>query len=243
MATTQTKFPGFPEEGMTFLRGLKRNNNRDWFLPRKPVFEEKVRQPMIELVGAVHREMLRFAPDYVGEPAKCVYRIYRDTRFSNDKTPYKTFASALMLRNGFHRNEGSAGIYFAVSPENIEVAGGVYAPDRDVLLAVREHIAGHHKQFRATFDTPKVRNLFGELWGESVSRIPKGFDANHPAADLIRRKHFVLSASVDPKLAATPKLFREIVTRIEAMTPFLEFLNQPLLRRQAKQKREEKFLR
>lgn len=228
---------------MSFLRSLKKNNDREWFTPRKPVFEAKVKQPMIELVGAVHREMMRFAPDYVGDPAKCVYRIYRDTRFSKDKTPYKTFASALLLRHGFDKNEGSAAFYFAVSPENIEVAGGIYTPDRDVLLAVRQHIAERHQEFRRTFETPKVRRLLGELWGESVSRVPKGFDANHPAADLIRRKHFLLDASIDPKLATTPKLLREIVARLEAMTPFVEFLNQPMLRRRAKQRREEKFLR
>ncbi len=243
MANTQTGFPGFPAEGMAFLRGLKKNNDREWFLPRKPVFEEKLRQPMIELVSAIHREMLRFAPDYAGEPAKCVYRIYRDTRFSRDKTPYKTFVSALMLRHGFEKNDGSAAVYFAVSPENIEVAGGVYTPDRDVLLAVRQHIAENHRHFRATFETPKIRKLFGELWGASVTRMPKGFDADHPAADLIRRKQYLLDANIDPKIATTPKLFREIVTRIEAMMPFVEFLNQPLLRRRAKQKREEKFLR
>jgi uncharacterized protein (TIGR02453 family) len=243
MASRQSKFPGFPVEGIAFLRNLKKNNDREWFTPRKATFDEKVKVPMIELVSAIHGEMRRFAPDYVGEPAKCVYRIYRDTRFSKDKTPYKTYASALLLRRNFDKYAGSAAIYFAVSPENIEVAGGVYTPDRDVLLAVRQHIAENHKEFRATFESPKIRKLFGELWGESVTRVPKGFDAEHPAAGLIRRKQFLLDARVDPKLAVTPKLLGEIVTRIEAMMPFVEFLNQPLVKRHAKRKREEKFLR
>lgn len=228
---------------MAFLRALKKNNDREWFTPRKAEFEAAVKQPMIALVGAIHREMMRFAPQYVGEPAKCVYRIYRDTRFSKDKTPYKTFASALLLRNGFDRHAGSAGIYFSVSPAEIEVAGGIYMPDRDVLLAVRQYIAENHKAFRATFAAPKVKKLLGELWGDSVSRVPKGFDAEHPAADLIRRKHYILSAQLDPKIAITPKLLPEIVARIEAMTPFVEFLNRPLAARRAKQRREETFLR
>lgn len=236
-------FPGFPKEGIAFLRALKKHNDREWFTPRKAEFEATVKQPMIELITAIHREMMRFAPQYVGEPAKCVYRIYRDTRFSKDKTPYKTFASALLLRNGFDRHAGSAGMYFSVSPTEIEVAGGVYMPDRDVLLALREFIAENHKAFRATFATPRVKNLLGELWGESVSRVPKGFDAEHPAADLIRRKHYILSAQLDPQIAITPKLLVEIVTRIEAMTPFVEFLNRPLAARRARQAREEKFLK
>jgi uncharacterized protein (TIGR02453 family) len=187
--------------------------------------------------------MLRFAPHYVGEPAKCVYRIYRDTRFSKDKTPYKTFASALLLRNGFDKYTGGAAYYFAVAPDNIEVAGGIYMPDRDVLLAVRRHIADNHKQFRATYSSPKVKKLLGDLHGESVSRAPKGFDPDHPAADLIKRKHYLLDTQLDPKLATTPKLLGEIVARIEAMTPFIEFLNRPLLARQSKLKRDETFLR
>jgi len=236
-------FPGFPKEGMSFLRSLKKNNDREWFAPRKSTFEATVRQPMIDLVSAIHREMLRFAPQYVGEPAKCVYRIYRDTRFSKDKTPYKTYASALLLRNGFDKYAGCAAYYFAVSPENIEVAGGVYTPDRDVLLAVRQYIAENHKQFRATFGSPKVKKLLGELQGDSLSRVPKGFDPEHPAAELFKRKHYLLDTQLDPKLATTPKLLSELVTRIEAMTPFVEFLNRPIIARQSKLKRDETFLR
>jgi uncharacterized protein (TIGR02453 family) len=239
----KSMFPGFPKEGIAFLRDLKKNNDREWFNPRKPVFEQKVRQPMIDLVAALHGEMLRFAPEHVGEPAKCVHRIYRDTRFSKDKTPYKTHISAVFIRNGFGKNEGSAGYFFAISPENIEIAGGIYTPDRDVLLAVRRHIADNFKEFRRTFETPKVRKLFGELAGDMVSRVPKGFDAAHPAAELIRRKYYLLDGKLDPKLATTPKLLGEIVTRIKVMAPFVDFLNQPLLKRQTKLKRDEQFMR
>jgi uncharacterized protein (TIGR02453 family) len=238
----KSTFPGFPKEGMAFLRALKKNNDREWFTPRKATFESTVKQPMIELVGALHKEMLRFAPDYVGDAAKCVYRIYRDTRFSNDKTPYKTFASALFLRNGFDKYTGGAAFYFAVSPDNIEVAGGVYTPDRDVLLEVRQHIVANHKRLLAILGAAKVKKLLGELQGESLSRVPKGFDPEHPAADLIRRKSFLLDVTLDPKLATTPDLFKELITRIQAMTPFVEFLNEPLAGRRAKQKREQAFL-
>jgi uncharacterized protein (TIGR02453 family) len=238
----KSTFPGFPKEGMAFLRALKKNNDREWFAPRKVTFETTVKQPMIELVAALHKEMLRFAPEYVGEPAKCVYRIYRDTRFSKDKTPYKTYASALFLRNGFDKYTGGAAYYFAVSPDHIEVAGGVYTPDRDVLLEVRQHIAENHKHLRAILAKPKVKKLLGDLQGDALSRVPKGFDPEHPAADLIRRKNFLLDVTLDAKLATTPELFKELIARIEAMTPFIEFLNQPLVGRRAKQKREKAFL-
>ncbi len=197
---------------------------------------------MIELVGALHGEMLRFAPDYVGDPAKCVYRIYRDTRFSKNKTPYKTYTSALLWRNGIHKDD-CASYYFGISPEGIDIGGGVYSPEPDSLRAVRQHIADDPAGFRATFETRKIRKLFVELSGETVSRVPKGLDADHPEAELLKRKQYILWAKLEPGVATTSKLFTEIAGRIEAMTPFVEFLNRPLLKRLARQKREERFLR
>jgi uncharacterized protein (TIGR02453 family) len=237
----KNSFPGFPKQGMAFLRQLDKNNDREWFAPRKGIYESTVKQPMIDLVRALHCEMMRFAPDYVGDPAKCVYRIYRDTRFSRDKTPYKTFASALFLRKGFDKYSGGAAYYFAVSPKEIEIAAGIYMPERDVLLEVRRHIADNHTQFRKLIAAPKVKRYLGELQGEELSRVPKGFDAEHPAADLVRRKSFLLDTRLDPKIATTPDLFSEIAVRLEAMTPFVEFLNKPLVSRRARRKHEEKF--
>lgn len=238
----KNKFPGFPAEGIAFLRALKKHNDREWFMPRKAAFEENVRQPMLALVGAMHQEMLRFAPEYVGDPAKCVYRIYRDTRFSKNKTPYKTYTSALFWRNGLTKDRGAA-FYFGISPEGIDAGGGLYHPEPDALLAVRRRIANDPGEFRALFETRKVKKLFGEMRGESLSRVPKGFDAEHPAVDILKRKQYLLWSNLEPKLAATPKLFGELVSRFEAAAPFIEYLNQPLIAQQAKRKRDEKFLR
>lgn len=215
-----TAFRGFPAAGMTFLSELKENNDRDWFNPRKDIYEEQVRQPMLDLVGAVHAAMLDFAPGYVGEPKKCVYRIYRDTRFAKDKTPYKTHIAASFWNNATGKQRG-AGFYVSVSPDDLEIGGGLYAPEPHLLLAVRQHIAENHKAFRKT--------LTGELWGETAARVPRGFDPEHPAIDLIRHKHFVLLNSPAPSLITTPKLLPEIVKSFRKMTPFLEFLNEPLL--------------
>jgi uncharacterized protein (TIGR02453 family) len=235
-------FSGFPREGIRFLKELGKNNDREWFTPRKAIYEEKLRLPMLELVGAVHREMVRFAPDYVGEPAKCIYRVYRDTRFSKDKTPYKTHVGALLWRNGTEKNY-AASYYFSVSPEGVEVAGGLYSPEREGLLAVRQRIAADTDAFRATFEGRKVKKLMGDLYGEPMTRVPKGFDPAHPAAELLKHKRYVLFTTLDPALATTPKVFKEIMTRLEAMTPFVEYLNRPLIAQVAKQKRDEKFFR
>jgi uncharacterized protein (TIGR02453 family) len=104
----RSAFPGFPAEAMTFYRGLARNNTREWFQPRKPVYDEQVKAPMVELVTALNQAMMKFAPDYVTDPAKAIYRIYRDTRFSPDKTPYKTQIAASFARRGMEKH-GAAG--------------------------------------------------------------------------------------------------------------------------------------
>jgi len=226
----KTKFPGFAPEALAFLRELKQNNDREWFTPRKQIYEEQVRLPMIELVRAIHGEMLRFAPQYVGEPAKCVFRIYRDTRFSKNKIPYKTNVAASFRHARAGKHEG-AGYYFSVSPDEIEVGGGIYMPAPETLLAVRRYISENHEEFRKTFETPKLKKLMGELYGESAARAPKGFDPEHPAIDLIKRKQFCLFTSLDAKIATTPKICTEVVKRFEAIAPFLEFLNAPLLDR------------
>ena len=241
MAATKG-FPGFPPEGLKFLRDLKKHNDRDWFTPRKDIFDRTLRLPMLELVSQVHRKMLDFAPQYVGEPAKCLYRIYRDTRFAKDKTPYKDHVGALLWRNGIPKNAGAA-YYFGISGECVEIAGGLYSPEPDTLLAVRQLIAAAPDEFRATYDKPKIRRLLGDLKGEVLSRVPKGFDAESDAADLVKHKRFILYIELDAALATTPKLLPEIVTRLEAMVPFVEYLNRPLARKTARIKVEERFLR
>ena len=221
-------FAGFPPEGLKFFASLARNNRREWFQPRKHIYEEQLKAPMVELVSALSAEMIRFAPDYVGEPAKAIYRIYRDTRFSKDKTPYKTHIAAIFPRRGLEKH-GGGGLYFSVSAKEIEVAGGVYMPGPEALLAIRTHIAEHHEEFRKIIQARKLRTLMGELQGEQLSRVPKGFPREHAAADLLRYKQWLVWVMLDPKLAPTPKLLPEVRQRFEAMMPLLEFLNRPLV--------------
>src|SRR5579872_6417257 len=114
------RFAGFPPEAITFLRGLKKHNKREWFQPRKEIYEQQVKGPMLELVTALMQRMADFAPDYVGDPAKAIYRVYRDTPFSKDKTPYKTHIAAVFTPHGLGKESG-AGYYFSVTPERIDI--------------------------------------------------------------------------------------------------------------------------
>jgi uncharacterized protein (TIGR02453 family) len=229
-------FSGFPGEGIRFLRSLARNNKRDWFQPRKHIFDGQVKAPMVEMVAALNRAMAEFAPEYSTDPAKAIFRIYRDTRFSKDKTPYKDHIAASFPRRGMPRT-GEGGYYFSVSDKEIEVGGGVYMPQPETLLAIRRHVAANHEELRRLLADRTVKRLLGDLQGDQLARMPKGFATDHPAADLIRFKSYILYTTLAPDIATTPRLFTEVLKRFQAMTPFLNFITHPLVRPKAQQKR------
>jgi uncharacterized protein (TIGR02453 family) len=212
----------FPPEAISFLKGLEKNNKRDWFQARKEIFDSKLKAPMLEFVEAINAELLKFAPEHITEPKKAVYRIYRDTRFSKDKTPYKTHLGAIFPRRGLGK-DAAAGFYFHVSAKEVGVACGAYAPGPEQLLKIRRFIAENHELLR------KKHKLMGALQGSTLQRIPKGFDPEHPAADLIKKKQWFWWVELDPKLATSAKLKSEIAKRFKEMAPMVELLNRPLL--------------
>jgi uncharacterized protein (TIGR02453 family) len=145
-------FPGFPPEALTFLRNLKRNNNREWFQPRKQIFETQLKEPMLALCDALNGEFAKFGPDYINDPKKALFRIYRDTRFSSDKTPYKTHVAAIFRRRGEKRS--SPAFYCSLSLEGVGVAGGLYEPEPEHLPAIRSWLAENHPEFRTAAQRP-----------------------------------------------------------------------------------------
>ncbi len=220
-------FPGFPAETLPFLRDLKLHNSREWFQPRKDIYDEKVRGPMLALVGALCEEIAAFAPEMVTEPKKAVYRIYRDVRFSPDKSPYKTHVAAVFSPRGLEKHSG-AGMYFHLSVDEVMVGGGMYSPGPAELLAVRGYLADHAKELDAILRQREFRRLFKEMTGEKLKRVPKGFPPDHPAADLLVYKQFLAVSLLPPNIVTTPKLFRELLKHFRAITPLLQFLNTPL---------------
>jgi uncharacterized protein (TIGR02453 family) len=226
-------FPGFSEEAMKFLRQLKRNNKREWFQRRKEIYDRELKKPMERLVEEINGALLKFAPEYVNEPKRAIFRIYRDTRFSNDKTPYKTHIAAW-----FGRKEAdcktAGGFYFHVEPEGVYVAGGVYMPPPDQLMAIRTFLLDHHERFRKLAADRKLKRLMGGMNGSALSRDPKGFPKDHPANDLIRQKQWGWGAELGGDLATSPKLFKELIARMEVVTPLVNFLNEPFAVRKPK---------
>jgi uncharacterized protein (TIGR02453 family) len=223
-------FNGFPGEAVKFLSSLKRNNKREWFQPRKHLYDLHCKEPLLELIAALNTGLSRFAPEYVTDPKKAIFRIYRDTRFSADKTPYKTHIAASFSRRGPERLT-TGGFYFSVAPGKIEIAGGIYHPQPDTMLLIRTHIAEHHTELRRVLTAKKTRQLMGALQGSELTRAPKGFDPDHPAIGWIKMKDWILDTTLDGALATSPKLYGEILERFRAMAPLIQFLNRPLLGR------------
>jgi uncharacterized protein (TIGR02453 family) len=218
----------FPEAGLRFLRRLKRNNNREWFLANKEEYEEFLKKPMEDLVEALALEFARFAPEFQASPRISLYRIYRDTRFSKDKTPYKTRVAAIFPPRGLGKHDG-AGLYFHISTTELLIGGGLYMPSPEDLQAVRTAIASDYQNFEAIVQNRGFRRLFGELSGEQLTRVPRGFPAGHEAADYLRLKQFLAGRKLSPKVATSPGFQKAILETFVALTPLLRFLNQPIL--------------
>lgn len=217
----------FSAEALKFLRGLKRNNDREWFQARKDVYERELKAPMLALIDEINEAMLRFAPENVRPPQKAMMRIYRDIRFSKDKHPYKTNVAAWWARTGLEKTSGG-GFYFHVSPSEVVIAAGVYMPEREQLLAIRRHLVEHHAGLRRILNGKKLRSMMSEFDGLRLSRPPKGFDANHPAIDLLMCRQWGVTAHLDPEAATKPTLLKEIVARFELAAPMVALLNAPL---------------
>ena len=224
----QATFDGFPETGVRFLRSLKRNNRREWFQERKGTYLDQVKAPMEDFILAVADAFRRFAPEMVANPKVSAYRIYRDTRFSKDKSPYKTHVAAVFPRRGLAKHEG-AGFYVHIAPDDVFVGGGLYMPDKQALQALREHLALNHRQFRSKVGSRRFRHLFGEISGEQLSRVPRGFPADHPAGDLLRHKQFLASRQFEPDFATSPAFFPEVVQTFKALLPMIRLLNEPIV--------------
>lgn len=226
------KFPGFPKEGLDFLKALQKNNDREWFNPRKEIFETQVKAPMVALIDAVNSEIAQFDPEYLTEPKKAIYRIYRDTRFSSDKTPYKTHLGASLFRQGYGKDE-APGYYFSVGATQIEIAAGVYQPPPELLLQLRQYISANGAAFAKLATDKKVTALAGELQGDTLRRPPKGFSADDPAIEWVKRKgwYYYSTTSLPVETAGTPKLLPELMKRFKAMAPLVAFFNRGLKRK------------
>jgi uncharacterized protein (TIGR02453 family) len=220
--------PRFTDRTLKFLRALKRNNRREWFNAHKDDYEAHVRQPMIAMVERLAIDLLEFAPELVASPKASLYRIYRDTRFAADKSPYKTHVAASFPTRGLPKHEG-AGLYFHIGCDEVWIGGGMYAPQTAQLVAIREHIAGNPNRLRSIVESPAFRKHVGALDGEKLSRVPRGYPKDHAAADYLRHRQFIAGREFAPSFATSPAFYRTLLRIFTEVAPMSRFLNEPLL--------------
>jgi uncharacterized protein (TIGR02453 family) len=232
----KTTIPEFPKAGLQFLKSLKRNNRRDWFQKHKSEYEESVQDPMEAIVEAIAPELEKFAPELQASRKVSLYRIYRDTRFSKDKSPYKTHVAAVFPPSGLERHQG-AGLYFHVGPGEFLIGGGLYSPEPQDLLAVRDRIAKQYRQLETILTALRFRKLFGEISGEQLMRVPRNYPKDHPAERYLRFKQFLAFRKFSAETATTPQFGKTILETFQALSPFIRFLNEPIRVQRSHQKR------
>jgi uncharacterized protein (TIGR02453 family) len=213
-----------PKSGFDFLKTLQKNNNRDWFNAHKSQFEQEQEQVAL-FAEALLQEMS--AHDEIETPSgkKSLHRIYRDTRFSADKTPYKTNWSGNFKRATKYRR---GGYYFHLEPGNSYVAGGFWAPNPQDLKRVRDDIAFDASPLRKLLKGRSFVATFGDLKGEQLKTAPKGFDANHEAIDLLRYKQFLLFRKFTDQEVLSDGFLKEANLAFKSMRPFFDYMSEVL---------------
>ena len=226
-ASATSVLPYFRPQALTFLRNLARHNDREWFTPRKSEFEAELKEPMLAIIRKITDAMVSFAPNHIRPAEKSLFRIYRDTRFSSDKRPYKTHVAAWWSHQGFDKTSG-AGYYFHVSAKEVIVAAGAYMPEKDQLAAIRHWLLENHTPFRKVLQKATIRKTFTEFEGNALTRPPKGFPSDHPALDLIQCRQWGLSATLPANTALKPDFAATISRHFKLAAPLVDALNTPI---------------
>lgn len=216
-------FEGFPREGIQFLKALKKNNNREWFAKHKTEYEDYVKLPMQSFVAALKPLIGKFAPEVDVHPKRSMFRIYRDTRFSKDKTPYKTHVAAVFHIRGHWQN--SAGYYIHIEPGGVYAGGGMYMPDSDQLRKLRRAIAGQQEDFLSIVTSRTFKRRFDGIEGEKLQRVPQGFEPNHPMGEWLKHKQFYTGVEWKERECYSPSLTKNVVEVFKELYSFILFLN------------------
>ncbi|MFL5576396.1 MAG: DUF2461 domain-containing protein [Gemmatimonadaceae bacterium] len=232
----------FAPASLRFLRGLAANNRKEWFEARRETYEREVRAPLRELVEEMDVRLATVAPEIVGDTKRSLFRIHRDVRFSRDKSPYKTHAACWFFHRAAgrsaapHDNGGAAGLYFHLEPGGSIAAGGLYRPPREALARVREALAESHRPFERTL-RGEFAERFGALTEELVlTRTPRGFPPDHPAARWLRFASFTASRAISDAEVCSPSLPDRLTADFAALVPMVRWLNAALEFKPAKRR-------
>lgn len=221
--------PYFTKATFDFLQSLSRNNQRDWFMQNKSHYEMRVREPALRFISAMADKMPDFAPQFVASAEKVggsLMRVHRDTRFSKDKTPYKTNIG-IQFRHNTGKDVHAPGYYLHISPEECFLGAGIWHPEPDILLKIRQAIVEKEKAWQRARDDKVFRKNF-VFSGDSLQRVPRGFPSDHVHVTDLMRKDFIGVASLSRKLVTSAELLPGVVKQFTAATPLMKFLCQAL---------------
>ncbi len=236
MAVAVPAFTGFRPEAIQFLADLAENNDRAWFQPRKTDYERLLKEPLTALIATLAERFEARGIPLLADPARSPFRIYRDVRFSKDKSPYKTNLGASFPWVGEAAGSGEAGSrshtgnvhssggYFHLSPGEIFVGGGIWRPEKPWLNAFRRRVVDEPGAVRELVDAPRFRAAFGAVGGDALRRVPTGFPADHPEAELLKLKDVTFGRRLSDADAMTPALPDLIADTFSAALPVMRYL-------------------
>lgn len=214
-------------ETLDFLKKLEKNNNRDWFQANKKTFDS-AQDNMTAFAGYLIGQIGKFDEAVADiDPKTCVFRIYRDVRFSKDKSPYKTNLGAYIAPGG--RKSMQPGYYFHLQPGRSFIAGGKHIPDGPETLKIRNAIAKNTGEFLKIVEKKSFRDAFGALNGDRLKSAPKGFDPDHKAIEYLRLKEFMAVTELkSDKVITSAEFPKHLINLIKEMYPLVAFLRKTL---------------
>jgi uncharacterized protein (TIGR02453 family) len=230
--TATASFRGFSRDALQFLVDLALNNDRAWFQPRKADYERLLKEPLEALIADLAIELEARDIPLRADPKKSPFRIYRDTRFSKDKSPYKTHVAASFpwVGRGEATSEGESerhgGGYFHLSPQGSYMGGGMWHPEPARLAAFRRAVDQDTARTLAVITEPRFVARFTNLSddGETLKRIPQGYPPDHPQADLLKMKNVTFGRELTEKEALSRELPRILADDFAAAVPVMSFL-------------------
>lgn len=218
-------FEGFPRDAIKFFRQLKKNNNREWFAENKPWYEQSVLLPAMELVTDMAKPLQKISPCFSAISKRSggsLMRIYRDTRFSKDKTPYK-LNLGIHFRHVQGKDVHAPGFYFHVAQGEIFFGAGIWRPDSPSIAKIRTLIDDDPKRWKRVVNAKKFKGMF-ERRGEKLKRPPRGYEADHALIDDLKFKDHFAMAPLDESVLFDRNLMDVLVTNMKGSMPYMRFL-------------------
>ena len=232
---TSTEFSGFKPAAFAFLRSLKKHNEREWFERNRGTYETELRAPLAALAEEVDVRLATLAPEIVGDPKRSLFRIHRDVRFSNDKSPYKTHVACWFHHVdagrgvGTQAAHGGAGFYFHLEADRASIGGGIWMPPRPALQKIREAIDEDATPLKKILANPAIKRQFGGLAEENMlTRMPRGYAVTHPAIELLRHQSFTLGRDLAPNDLLGARLPDVLGREYAKLLPLVRWINAAL---------------